>query len=353
MGEIIMRHGIAAIILMAVAVSTAAAFDTLKTLQGNVPGRFLSMNPTRVEFQESRGGALTKEVPVNQVLTIFFDGEPPDLKVAKNHVLGGHYAEALAALERIKQQPSRAEVQQDIDFYKALCTTKLALGGSMKIADAGRMMKAFADANPNSYHYYAAVAAVGDLLVAAEQYGPAAEYYTRLQNAPWPDYQMRAGTAAGQALLAQGKADEAMAAFERVISTAAEGEQAQRQRMLARVGKAAALVALDKPDEAIKLVDEVLEQTDPETKEADVPLAARAYNVLGAAQRKAGRVREAIMAYLRVELLYSSQPAAHAEALANLAELWEQVHKSDRAARARQNLKEQYPDSPWAKKGGE
>jgi tetratricopeptide (TPR) repeat protein len=163
---------------------------------------------------------------------------------------------------------------------------------------------------------------------------------------------MRAGAAMGQALLAQGKADEALAAFERVIGTAAEGEQAQRQRMIARVGKAAALVALKKPDEAVKLVGEVLEQTDPEANPADVPLVARAYNVLGAAQRQAGRTKEAILAYLRVELLYSSQPAAHAEALANLAELWEQVHKSDRAARARQNLKEQYPDSPWTKKGG-
>jgi hypothetical protein len=33
--------------------------------------------------------------------------------------------------------------------------------------------------------------------------------------------------------------------------------------------------------------------------------------------------------------------------------LWEQVHKTDRANRARQTLEEQYKDSPWAKKTGD
>ena len=45
-------------------------------------------------------------------------------------------------------------------------------------------------------------------------------------------------------------------------------------------------------------------------------------------------------------------PDAHAEALANLADLWEQVHKTERANRARKTLEEEYKDSPWAKKGG-
>ena len=92
-------------------------------------------------------------------------------------------------------------MQQDVEFYKALCSAKLALGGSMKIVDAGRMVKSFADANPKSYHYLEASETVGDLLVALGQYPQAAEYYARLENAPWPDYKMRAGVASGRALL--------------------------------------------------------------------------------------------------------------------------------------------------------
>ena len=210
-------------------------------------------------------------------------------------------------------------------------------------------MKAFADANSKSYHYFEASEVVGDLLVAVRQYALAADYYDRLDKAPWPDYKMRAGVAAGRALLAQGKIAEAQAAFDKVIAIDAEGDLAQGQRALARLGKARGLVAGKKTDEAIKLGTEVLKGADPK----DVPLLAQAYNVLGTAYRQAGRTEEALLAFLRVDVLYASPPDAHAEALANLAELWEQVHKTERANRARKTLDEQYPDSPWAKKTGE
>ena len=72
----------------------------------------------------------------------------------------------------------------------------------------------------------------------------------------------------------------------------------------------------------------------------DVPLRAQAYNIEGTAHRQAGRDQEALLAFLHVELFYSSVPNAHAEALANLADLWEQVHKSERANRARKTLEE-------------
>jgi hypothetical protein len=68
--------------------------------------------------------------------------------------------------------------------------------------------------------------------------------------------------------------------------------------------------------------------------------------------RKAGRTKEALLAFLHVDVLYFTTPEAHAEALANLAELWEEVQKPERAVKARQVLQERYGSSPWAKKGG-
>jgi tetratricopeptide (TPR) repeat protein len=329
----------------------AAAIDTIKTngTPGSLSGRVVGMDSVSVELEQG-AAATIKEVPVNQIETIHYEGEPRDLRIAKEHLLAGRYAEALAGLERIKEESSRPEIQQDIEFYKALCAAKLALGGSRKIADAGRMMKAFADANPKSYHYFEAAEIVGDLLVAIRQYAVATEYYARLQKAPWPDYKMRAGVAVGRALFEQDKTVEALAAFDKALATQAEGNSAQRQRMAASVGKAAVLVALKRADDAVKLIEEIIKQTDTDANPDEVPLVARAYNVLGTAQRQAGRVKEALLAFLHVDILYSGVPDAHAEALANLAELWEQVHKTERAQRARQTLQEQYKDSPWAKK---
>jgi tetratricopeptide (TPR) repeat protein len=325
--------------------SVSWAIDTVKTTKNALPGRVVGMTPVTVELEQGVNKP-PKEIPVNQIQTIFYEREPPDLKSAKNHVLAGRYAEALAAVERIKSETTRPEIQQDIDFYTALCAAKLALAGGGKISDAGRLMKTFADANVKNYHYFEASEVVGDLLVAIHQYALAADYYNRLDKAPWPDYKMRAGVASGRALLAQGKFTEAQTAFDKVIAIDAEGDLAQGQRTLARLGKARALIAAKRTDEAIKLVGEVLKAADSED------VLAGAYNVLGAAQRQAGHTKEALLAFLHVELRYASQPDAHAEALANLAELWEQVHNTERANRARKTLEEQYPDSPWTKKSG-
>jgi tetratricopeptide (TPR) repeat protein len=328
--------------------SAAAAFDTVKTRKGSAYGEIIGMDADKVEIRQSSGNALTKQVPVNEIQAVLYEGEPMDLKTARNHVLAGRFAEASTALQKIDKTPSRREIAQDIEFYKALCAAKLALAGKMKIADAGRMMKAFADAHSKSYHYYEASEVVGDLLVAVGSYAPAVDYYARLEAAPWPDYRMRAGVAVGRALLSQGKIEEALAAFDKVLAIAAEGDAVQQQRLAATLGKAAALVASKKPDEAIKIVDDLLEKADPE----NASLMSRAYNIRGAAQRQAGRIMPAILDFLHVDILYASAHDAHAEALANLADLWEQDHKIERANRARKALEERYPESPWAKKGG-
>jgi tetratricopeptide (TPR) repeat protein len=210
-------------------------------------------------------------------------------------------------------------------------------------------MIAFTKNYPDSYHYFQACEIVGDLLVANRSYAQAEEYYAKVAKAPWPDYQMRAGVAIGRALLAQGKHSEALNAFEKVLANERKDALSQAQSMAARMGKAAVLVDMKKNDEAVKLVQSVLNQADPD----DAGAMARAYNILGNALRQEGKKKEAILAFLHVDLLYASVPDAHAEALWNLAELWDELHKIDRAARARQILEQQYKNSPWAQKGGQ
>ena len=84
--------------------------------------------------------------------------------------------------------------------------------------------------------------------------------------------------------------------------------------------------------------EQVIAQASPE----DAAVHARAYNVLGASLKKAGRTKEALLAYLHVDVLYASQAQAHAEALRNLAELWSAVNQPQRAAQALQTLQDRY-----------
>jgi tetratricopeptide (TPR) repeat protein len=330
----------------------AAAADRVRMTSGiTQSGRVVEMDPASVSLDQGSGAGM-KNIPANEIEFIHFEDEPLDLRNAKGKVLLGQWADALAMLNRIKNEPTRFETQQDLQFYKALCGAKLALAGKRDVPEAGRLMRAFADVNSGSFHYYQAAETIGDLLAAIGQFGAAAGYYERLRAAPWADYKMRAGVAGGGMLLAQGKAKEALAAFDEVIANDAEGDAAEQQRAAARLAKARALAALKKPDDAIRLIDEIIKGADAsnDSDAAKTRLLARAYTALGTAQRAAGRTTEAILAFLRVDQLYSTEPDAHAESLANLAELWTERRMIERARKARQTLRERYKDSPWARK---
>jgi tetratricopeptide (TPR) repeat protein len=133
-----------------------------------------------------------------------------------------------------------------------------------------------------------------------------------------------------------------------VLAIDAAGDLAEAQRTWANLGRASVLAASQKTDEAIRIVENIILNASPENE----ILQARAYNVLGTAYRQANRTNEALLAFLHVDLLYPTVMDAHAEALGNLVELWGQVHRAERAQRAKKTLEEQYKESPWAKKGG-
>jgi TolA-binding protein len=63
-----------------------------------------------------------------------------------------------------------------------------------------------------------------------------------------------------------------------------------------------------------------------------------------------GKVKEAILAYLHVPVLFEKEKVALAEALYNLAVLWPRADQPERGLAAQQELQENYPDSPWTKK---
>jgi tetratricopeptide (TPR) repeat protein len=321
----------------------ALGADTIRTTEKTYGGQITKMSPLEVVIEVN---AVEQEIPVNQIENIFFDDEPTGLKSARTYAANRAYENALGALEKIdKSTINRREVLQEIDYLKAYCTAQLALEGTGDIKPAGSLMIGFARDNAGHYRYLDACEVIGDLLVALGAHAQAEEYYTRLAQAPWADYKMRAGVAAGRARLAQGKVQEAAQAFDSVLKNTSEGELADAQRLAAKLGKARCFAAADRPDEAIKMVEEIIQKADPE----DIELHARAYNALGTAHRKANRLKEALLAFLHVDTLYFQVSDAHAEALSNLAQLWNEVGKTEEAVRAQQILEEQYRNSPWAK----
>jgi len=327
--------------------ATAWAFDVVRAAgRPVISGKVLRTSQLEVVVEQGSSDGLIKKVPVNEIIGITYDQDPTPLKTARTHVAGGHFEEALGSLEKLDSaRIGREEIKADVEFYKAYCRAQLALGGHGEVAAAGKEMIAFVSSHAESYHWLKANEIVGDLLVANGSFAAAETYYAKLGEAPWNDYKMRAGVAIGRALLAQKKYAEALRSFEMVLALTADGDRAESQRIAATLGKARVLAAENNPDEAVKLAEGVLGRLNADQTD----MLAQAYNVLGTAQRAAGRAKDARFAFLHVDLLYSSVPEAHAEALFNLAQLWGELQRPDRAAQARQTLQQQYKNSPWAK----
>ncbi|MEX0978215.1 MAG: tetratricopeptide repeat protein [Pirellulales bacterium] len=330
---------------LTLSVRFASAADRVKPIQGNpTSGKLAEMSATKVILET---GTAKKEFAVNEIELVQFDGEPSELMQARLAVASGRYDDALTVLAKIEAgELKRAEIARDVEFYQALAAARLALAGGGSVAEAGKKMFAFERANRDNFHYFDACQALGDLLAALGRYADAEGYYAKLAEAPWPDYKMRAGVLLGRSLVNQQKFDQAAAKFDEVLKTDATGKEADSQKAAAALGQAAAFSGAGKTDEALKLVDDVIAKADPENEE----LHARAYNILGNCHKAAGKKKEALLAFLHVDLLYSRHAEQHAEALANLAILWSEVDKSDRAAQAKNLLKEKYPNSVWAAK---
>jgi tetratricopeptide (TPR) repeat protein len=326
------------------AVSPLARADTVMKIDGQARGDVVETSATEVTLQ-ARGSTARTKVPVNEIRSILFTDEPARLNTARTAIDAGRNEDAVTGLEGINvAEVRRKEIKQDVAFYTALAKARIALAGTdaNAIVEAGRLMAAFVNEHPSSYHYLEACEVVGDMLVAAGKHTAAQDYYGRVAQAPWPDYQMRAGVALGRALLAEGKTDEALKRFQSVLDTEATGESAAQQRLAATLGKARCQAEAGQADEAVKLIQGVIDKADKEQTQ----LHAQAYNALGLAHRKAGRVQDALLAYLHVDTLYFNSPKEHIEALESLVELWEEAQLPERAERETRILQERYGRSP-------
>ena len=324
------------------------ADDQIKKTSGDVVrGTIVSLGKDEVKFEKS---GKQDSIATYDIQSIRHNEEPPQLNLHRNKVFAGNYEKALEDIEKIDLDSiTKPEVKQDIIWLKAYCNAQLALGGSGDLADAGRNLNAFIEKNGNSYHYYAANELAGDLASALGKYEVAVRFYKTLADSTLPGYKIRSGIDVGRARLAEKKFPEALKEFDTALGLAEKSNEpaGETQKLAAMLGKAACLGETGQPQEGIKLAQEVIGKlTNPE--EGD--LHARAYVALGNCLRKLPeQTKPALLAYMHVDLLYFSNPQAHAEALWNLAALYQQLGKLDRATQSAQLLKERYPNSPWAK----
>lgn len=326
------------------------AADVVRTIDGDrltVSVKSSDRDGLTIEDREGE-----RQVSVAEIVDVQFEGEPQELRTARNLLARGRSSDALEELAKIDADSVRGLselMKADRDFIAAAAAAEAALldsGNRDRLRDAGREVLAFATAHPQSFRYYRTRELVGDLLAASGDTAKAGEYYQQLAEGP-PAMKIRAATARGRMLLAAGDHAGAVAAFEQAEAIDATDPASLEQKRLASLGKARGLGAEGKGAEAIAVVNRLLEGANPE----DAELLGPAYNALGDAHRAAGRLQDAALAYLTVDLVYNTNPAAHAEALAKLADVWDEIGQPERSREARSMLQSSYPETSWARAG--
>jgi tetratricopeptide (TPR) repeat protein len=324
--------------------SAPAATDRVRLAQGNESGEVTEMTSQEVTLNKGQTG--NRALAVNQVKSIVFEGEPSELTQARVNAANGNFDKARDLLAKIDLGSVRRDfIQQDVDFYKAYCAAQLALGGNGEIGDAGRQLITFVRVYPKNYHYYEAVEAMGDLLMASGKYENARKQYADVGAAPWPDYKMRSAISVGRSWQAQKNHAEAIKQFDAALAMADASPDAQAQKLAATLEKAVSLAETGKADEAVGTIEKIIQDADPSDKQ----LQARAHLALGSCYEKAGRSKDALYAYLYIDVIYNTLPEAHAEALAHLVPLWQAVGQEERSREAKKLLQERYAGSRWAK----
>jgi TolA-binding protein len=311
--------------------------STLKqAIGGRVRGQVQSESPGEVVV---RLGTNTTTVPTDQIISIRYDGQPATLQLAETREAAGQLSEAADLFKKAAGEASdRPFVVQTALFREAAALTDLALIEPDRLKDARDKLLRFVRTYPNSRHIIPAREDLARLQLNAGDFKAAEATIAEL--ARLPKAAERAAVLHARVLTRQGSYAEAISELDRLIANFPDRSARKRE---ARLAKAEGLVGQKKYQEAEALVRQVIQETPAE----DVPAQAVAYNTLGDCLRAANRPKDALLAYLHTDLLYSKDKEEHPRALHQIERLFRQLKQDGRADEYAQRLRQEYPRSPW------
>src|SRR3954463_5393821 len=303
---------------------------------GRVRGTIQSESPSEVVVKL---GTNTINVPTGEIASIHYDGQPPSLALAESREAANQLAEAADLYKKAAADAAgKPFIEQAAKFRQAQLVAEVALGDPGRVAEAVSLLDAGIRAYPNSRHVVAALDSLARLQLQKGDY--AAVEKTIAEMAKQPQSADRAAVLRAKVFDKKGEHDKAIAEYNKMIQGSPEDSARRRDAQLA---KAESLVGLKKFADAEADVRAVIRATPPEDYQAQ----SAAYNTLGDCLRAAGKPKDALIAYLHTDLLYSKDKEQHPRALANLSKLYRELKRDDRADDALVRLKQDYPQSPW------
>lgn len=341
------RTGLAVVSMVLVPVLGAFALADEITLApgasskaSRITGQVQSESPVVVRIQPTGGQA--QDVPVDQIESISYSGQPGSLLLAESRARSGDLEGALDQFNKAVADAgtTKSFIAEAAQFGQARVTAELALGDDSKRDQAIGLLEAFLKGHPKSRHFGPAQETLARLALAKGDTAKAEAAAQGLATVPWAAD--RAAVLRARVQIKKGQPEDALKALDLLIANSTNGATASIEVRLAR---AETLAVLGKFAEAEAAAKQVIEDTPAER--ADIQ--ALANNTLGDCYRAAGKVKDALFAYLKTDVLFDDDKEQHARALYEIAQLWRRLNQADRADDAMARLRQQYPQSPYLK----
>ncbi|MCC6493332.1 MAG: hypothetical protein IT424_09945 [Pirellulales bacterium] len=251
------------------------AVDRIIRTSGVDSGKITAVTPLAVTI--SKGG-VESAVPVEEIQTVTFAGEPPELNSARNALAAGRLQEAAEAIAKLPQEGlAREEIATDAEYYAAVVKARQALAGAAPAEAAIEAVRSFMTRRSKSFHIPEAIEALGDLYLAAGQFDNARAEYAKLAKAKSAYFELKSALLVGEAWQAQGDHAKAQAEFQRVLASPEKGPTIAPLKLAATLEGAVAQAAAGQLKEATTAIGGIIAEAKPDDSE----LLARAYNALG------------------------------------------------------------------------
>lgn len=326
--------------------SAVAQEDRVFPLKGGAAVKGTIVERTRDKVVIEVRGA-NQNFPSNEIARVVFDGEPPQLTRAKDLIGAGNLDQAMDEFKKIDVPSIKSEeIKKDYEFFRGYLAAANALRGKGDAAGAKILLLNWAKENSTSHLFYSASEKLGELAMATGTPNEAAKYFGALAGSPFSELKVKGGYLAGKALLALNQTAEAKAKFAAVTQAQVSDPASLKLKKLANVASVSCDAVEGKADQALQALEKIVDESDS----ADAELFSALYNTMGNILQAAGKHEEAILSFLKTDLLYASEVDAHAEALHWLSQLWPKVGENQRATEAKSKLSKLYPTSQWLTK---
>jgi tetratricopeptide (TPR) repeat protein len=322
----------------------APAEDTVYR-KGNAPplrGDVTSISRTEIVLT-GRAGNKEYRIPANEIDRVRWESENPQVSQYRIEERNGLFDKAIEGYEAALKDATKENLRTDLEFHIAHATAAKALKDEEHYDDAIALLEKFRAAHSTSFRYYEALRLLAQLYMTKGDVEKGNATLQAMADAPWTDFKMETDILKAKVALAHDDVAGALKVLDGVIAMAAATAAERSRRYEALVTKASCLQKQQKYQQAVDVLTGILDEaSDEETK-----TLAETCIRLGDCYQAGGRTKEAILAYLRVDILFPKEKKQHAEALYYLSRLFAQDGKPDKAADAAARLQEHYPKSSW------